>query len=240
MWLYLISNRLANPRGWRGEVKKIAEASAAGCQLIQIRERDVPARILCQMTREAIEAARPFGARVLVNDRLDVALASGADGVHLRSTSLPVDLVRRVRDQRGLAPFLIGVSTHNLTEAQRAEEGGATFLVTGPVFSPNSKTIEGPLMGLAPLAKICQANGSNSKTIEGPLMGLDPLAKICQGVSLPVLALGGVGRENYREVMATGAAGIAAIGLFQVTQGLSTLIRELLDDQQPESSFFPS
>ena len=216
MWLYLISNRLGNPRGWPGEVEKIAEASAAGCQLIQIRERDIPARLLCQMTKEAIAAARPAGARVLVNDRLDVALASGADGVHLRSTSLPVDAVRRLRDQRGLAPFLIGVSTHNLTEAQLAEEGGATFIVTGPVFSPNSKTIE------------------------GPLMGLDPLAKICQGVSLPVLALGGVGRENYREVMATGAAGIAAIGLFQVTQGLSTLIRELLDDQQPESSFFPS
>jgi len=214
-WLYLISNRLGNPLGWPGEVAKIAEASAAGGQLIQIRERDIPARILCQMTKEAIEAARPAGARVLVNDRLDVALASGADGVHLRSTSLPVDEVRRVRDQRGLAPFLIGVSTHNLTEAQRAEEGGATFIVTGPVFSPNSKTIE------------------------GPLMGLDQLAKICQRVSLPVFALGGVGRENYREVMAAGAVGIAAIGLFQVTQGLSALVSELLDGQQPESRFPP-
>lgn len=215
MHLYLISNRLGNPRGWLGEVQKITRASAAGCQLIQIRERDLPARLLCQMTREAIEAARPFGARVLVNDRLDVALASGADGVHLRSTSLPVDAVRRIRDQRGLAPFLIGVSTHNLTEAQLAEEGGATFIVTGPVFSPNSKTID------------------------GPLMGLDRLQKICQRVSLPVFALGGVGRENYREVMAAGAAGIAAIGLFQVTQGLSALVSELLDDQQPVSRFSP-
>ena len=215
MWLYLISHRLGNPRGWPGELQKIDEASAAGCQLIQIRERDIPARLLSQMTKEAIEIARPTGARVLVNDRLDVALACGADGVHLRSTSLPVDAVRRVREQRGLTAFLIGVSTHTLAEAQMAEEGGATFIVTGPVFSPNSKSID------------------------GPPMGLERFEKICQRVSLPVFALGGVGKENYREVMAAGAAGIAAIGLFQVTQGLSALVSELLDGQQPESRFPP-
>lgn len=215
MWLYLISNRLGNPRGWPGEVEKITKASAAGCQLIQIRERDLPARPLCQMTREAIEAARPFGARVLVNDRLDVALASGADGVHLRSTSLPVDAVRQVRDQRSLGSFLIGVSTHSLVEAQLAEERGATFLVTGPVFSPTSKTID------------------------GPPMGLDRFEKICQRVSLPVFALGGVGKENCREIMSAGAAGVAAIGLFQVVQGLSALVSELLDDRTSKSSFSP-
>jgi thiamine-phosphate pyrophosphorylase len=212
MWLYLISNRLGNPRGWPGEVEKITQASAAGCQLIQIRERDLSARLLCQMTKEAIEAVRPFGARVLVNDRLDVALASGADGVHLRTTSIPVDALRQVRDQRGLGSFLIGVSTHSLVEAQLAEQSGATFIVTGPVFSPNSKTID------------------------GPPMGLDRFEEICQRVSLPVFALGGVGKENCREVMAAGAAGVAAIGLFQVTQSVSALVSELLDDPQSQRS----
>jgi thiamine-phosphate pyrophosphorylase len=216
MWLYLISNRLGNPRGWSGEVEKISAASAAGCQLIQIRERDLAARLLCQMTREVIAVARPSGARVLVNDRLDVALASGADGVHLRTTSLPAGAVREVRDQRGLGSFLIGVSTHSLREAQLAEQSGATFIVSGPVFSPNSKLID------------------------GPPMGLDRFEKICRHVSLPVFALGGIGKENYREVMAAGAAGIAAIGLFQVTPGLSALVSELLGDRPSGSSFPPS
>ena len=215
MWLYLISNRLGNPRGWLGEVEKITQASAAGCQLIQIRERDLSARLLCQMTKEAIEAIRPFGARVLVNDRLDVALASGADGVHLRTTSIPVDAVRQVRNQRGLGSFLIGVSTHRLAEAQLAEERGANFIVTGPVFSPNSKTID------------------------GPAMGLDRFEEICQRVSLPVFALGGVGKENCREVMAAGAAGVAAIGLFQMTQSVSALVSELLDGLPTRSSSSP-
>lgn len=215
MWLYVISNRLGNRRGWPGEVERISEASAAGCQLIQVRERDLPAGRLSQMTREAIEVARPYGAKVLVNDRLDVALASRADGVHLRATSLPVSAVRQMRDQRGLDSFLIGVSTHSLTEAQTAEEGGATFIVAGPVFSPNSKSIE------------------------GPPMGLDQFEKICQRVSVPVIALGGIGRETCRDAMAAGAAGIAAIGLFQEARDLSALVGEIFNDPQSHAGSSP-
>jgi thiamine-phosphate pyrophosphorylase len=212
--LYLITNRAAfrppqnsgSPDGWRAkrecwerQLEAIAGAARAGCQLIQIREKDLDGRALGRATREAIAAARPWGARILVNDRLDVALATGADGVHLRTTSLVAGEVRRAAERAGRSDLLIGVSTHGVAEARMAAAGGADFIVTGPVYETASK------IGY------------------GPPLGLEGLAGICRAVEIPVIGLGGIGAENFRPVLAAGAAGIAGIALFQGDGGAAAI-----------------
>lgn len=208
--LYLISNRRAFPEssGWERQLRGIAAAARAGCSLIQIREKDLSARELARFTREALALAHPWGARVLVNDRLDVALATGADGVHLRTTSLPASVVRRTLDRMDRTSFLIGVSTHSLDEARAAAEGGADFIVCGPVHETPSKIALGPPLGLAGLGEICRST------------------------PIPVLALGGIKRSNYREALAAGAAGIAGIGLFQDPPDPAALINDMLGHHQ--------
>lgn len=182
-------------------------AAAAGCQLIQIREKDLSARELTACVREAVAAARPHGARVLVNDRLDVAVIAGADGVHLRTDSLPARDVRRVVSASRLAvpeDFLIGVSTHSLAEVEAAAAGGADFVVCGPVYAPTSKNATAP-----------------------PL-GLDRFAEIVRHATIPVIALGGITVKNFREPLQRGAAGVAAVGLFHDVNNLRANLKMML------------
>jgi thiamine-phosphate pyrophosphorylase len=211
--LYLITDRLAFLRSAeithddlpRLQLEAIAKAAQAGCQLIQIREKDMSAKALVAFTRAALERARPQGARVLVNDRLDVAMAAGADGVHLRASSIPAREVRAAAAQRGLDDFLIGVSTHSIAEAGLAEEGGADFIVCGPVYdTPSKKSF-------------------------GPPLGLERFAEICGAVKIPTLALGGINLSNYREPLRRGAGGVAAIGLFADLDNIEQNIRSILN-----------
>ena len=210
--LYLITNRqafLRNPEisdkeAWRLQIEAIRLASASGCQLIQIREKDVSAQALTEFTREAIAAARPYGAKVFVNDRLDVAITANADGVHLRVTSLAVAEVRRAINKIKLTNFLIGVSTHSLEEATVAQKSGADFIVCGPVYN------------------------TPSKREYGRPLGLETLAEVCQAIEMPVLALGGITLKNFREPLQRGAAGIAAIGLFSNLNQLQTVTSTIL------------
>lgn len=197
-------NRAINAGAAQTQLTAIHLAAQAGCQLIQIREKDLSPRALSAFTRQAIAVARPHGARVLVNDRLDVALAAGADGVHLRVSSLPAAAVRAVVMSKGLDDFLIGVSTHSMAEAKVAAAGGADFIVCGPVYDTPSKQAYG-----APL-------------------GLEHLAEICQAVRIPVLALGGISAENFHEPLQRGAAGIAAISLFSNITNLKLQILAML------------
>jgi len=184
----------------RSQIEIIREAARSGCQFIQIREKDLPARQLCEFTRDCLTAVRPYGTKVLVNDRVDVAFASGADGVHLRVSSLPADEVRGIALRQGLNDFLIGVSTHSLDEARAAASTGADFVVCGPVFD------------------------TPSKKAFGPPLGLDRLAEICQAIEIPLLALGGIDLSNYQEALNRGAAGVAAIKLFSDPQTIKETI----------------
>jgi len=168
---------------------------------------------LTDFTREAIVAAHPYGAKVLVNDRLDVAMAAGADGVHLRVTSLSVAEVRRVTQNNKISNFLIGVSTHSMAEATAAATGGASFIVYGPMYDTPSKREYG-----APVS-------------------LKKLAEVCQAVTLPVLALGGISLSNFREPFQYGAAGIAAIGLFTDLSNLQKTISIALNYHKPNEGF---
>ncbi len=210
--LYLITNRQtflpkadSNQTCILLQLEAIRQAAAAGCQLIQIREKDLSAQALAEFTRQAIAAAHPFGAKVLVNDRLDVAIAAGADGVHLRVSSIPAAEARQSAKEIGLQDFLIGVSTHSLEEAKAAELDGANFIVCGPVYD------------------------TPSKREFGEPLGLERFAEICRAVKIPVLALGGITVSNFRQPLEAGAAGIAAISLFSDLETLPATIVELLN-----------
>ncbi len=139
------------------------------------------------------------GARVVVNDHVDVALAGGADGAHLAAHSMPVQVVRRFVPRA----FLIGVSCHSLGEAMAAESGGADYLVLGPVFETPSK------LGY------------------GPPLGLEELRNITSRIRIPVLALGGITVERIRPCLEAGASGIAGIRIFQDCESVQERVREL-------------
>lgn len=178
---------------------KIREAIAAGVDWVQVREKDLPARELLALARDAVEAAKGTGgressgeARAIVNDRLDVALAAGAAGVHLGGGSLAArEVVRWCRGGNAPAEFLVGVSCHSVEEAREAEGAGASYVFFGPVFE------------------------TPSKRSFGPPQGMERLAEVCRSVRLPVIAIGGVNEENGAECLRAGAAGVAAIRLFQ-------------------------
>jgi thiamine-phosphate diphosphorylase len=207
--LCYVTDRRALGRRGIGELPAlIRRAVAAGIHWVQIREKDLPARELLGLVREAVAAAQGSATRIVVNDRLDVALAAGAAGVHLGEQSLPVAEVaawRRAAESKARAPagFLIGASCHSSEAALEAERAGADYVFFGPVFATPSKAAFGPPQGIAKLTEVCRS------------------------VRIPVIAIGGVAVENAAECYSAGAAGIAAIRLFQQSADLATVMQRL-------------
>jgi thiamine-phosphate pyrophosphorylase len=182
--------------------QKIEEIAAAGVDWVQIREKDLTASDLASLTRRALliaaqpSAKRSCAIRVLVNDRLDVALAERAGGVHLGEKSLPLSEAKRLIQSTPVKQtigesFLTGVSCHSLEAAEAAERGGADYIFFGPIFA------------------------TPSKETFGPPQGVERLREVCRSVSIPVLAIGGITLDNAESCVVAGAAGIAAIRLFQ-------------------------
>ena len=153
-----------------------------------MREKSLPARVLYELTAHAVKITRGSNTRLLVNDRVDIALAAGADGVHLTSRSLPADVVRKICGPE----FLIGVSTHSLAEARAAQAADADFVVFGPIFDTESKRAFGEPQGLEKLREVTSELGA-----------------------FPVIAIGGITRENLEACVNAGASGIAGISLFE-------------------------
>ena len=175
---------------------------AAGLSLIQLREKNLPAGVLYELALRAARITGGSATRLLVNDRADIASGAGADGVHLTTTSMETDIVRRTFSRA----LLIGVSTHSVAEACAARDGGANFVVFGPVFQTASKQILG-----APA-------------------GLDKLKEVARILSpFPVLALGGVAAGNAAQCLQAGAAGIAGISLFSQASDLRRIVRLVQD-----------
>lgn len=179
--LYVVTDRQQTAGRPLDEVLTAAARGGAGA--MQLREKDLSARDLYALGARLQDVLAPYHVPLLINDRLDVALALDSAGVHLAGHSLPTAQARRVL---GLQK-LIGVSTHSVEEAQRAAAEGADFVVFGPVFTTPSKIAYGPPQGVA------------------------RLATAVRHVPIPVLAIGGIELSNLPQVMATGAYGIAMI-----------------------------
>ena len=161
----------------------VARAVLGGVDLVQVREKGAPADTVLRAVRQALSAC-DGSAAVVVNDRVDVAMAARAAGVHLARRSLPPDLARTLLPAS--EGWLVGVSVHSVEEARAAAEAGADYVTFGHVFPTGSKP------GLPP-------------------RGLADLASVVAAVTLPVLAIGGIGPENVAAVLATGCAGVAVI-----------------------------
>jgi thiamine-phosphate pyrophosphorylase len=223
--------------------KKIAQLSAAGIDWVQIREKDLSGKDCTSLVEEALVGKAPVGeaipkagapplvykggvfrrasasgntAKIIVNDRLDVALATGAAGVHLGEESLSLPAVNKLVKARFPAnkefaktrlpvekEFLIGSSCHSVSSARLAEQQGAHYIFFGPVFATPSKISLGPPQGLAALEQVARA------------------------LAIPVLAIGGISLENVLSCISAGASGIAAIRLFQNSPDPAALIASL-------------
>ena len=192
----------------RALVDQASEAAEAGIDIIHLRERDLEAGALLALTSRVLEAVAGRAA-VVVNDRLDVALAAGADGIQLPERGLPSERVRLV------APggFIVGRSVHGALDGATARD--VDYLVFGTVFQ------------------------SRSKPHGGPPAGIDGLRRACRAVAVPVLAIGGVGLDEVAAVAQAGAAGLAAIDLFLTEPGglhrIALAIRRRFDSPEPVS-----
>lgn len=172
-------------------VAHASAAAGAGLDLVQIRERDLSTRSLITLVERVLDAVSGTDVRVVVNDRLDVAIAARAHGVHLRGDSIGADRVRELAP----AGFLVGRSVHGEEEAlAAARSGDLDYLVLGTIFP------------------------SPSKPQGHPTVGLNVLARVAHAVDLPVLAIGGITGDTLPAVIRAGAAGVAAIRLFQSCQ----------------------
>jgi thiamine-phosphate pyrophosphorylase len=196
--LYLITDRAASSRP---PADVVEECLAAGLRAVQLREKDLDARELLTLADTLREATRRHGARLLVNDRADVALAAGADGVQRTHTSLPVSALRAITP----AGFLVGASVHSEAEARDAAAQDADFIVFGPVYDTPSKRRYGPPQGLAALETVARA------------------------VSRPVLAVGGLTPARVPDVLAAGAAGVAVIGAIYAAPRPADATKAFLD-----------
>jgi thiamine-phosphate pyrophosphorylase len=196
--------RTLSDQGLAALVSFVGAAANSGVSFIQIRERDLDDRTLCDLVRWCVRATAGTQTRVLVNDRFDIAMAGGADGVHLRSDSPSALRVRQIVPPR----FLVGRSVHGAREAETvAAEGGLDYLIAGTTLP------------------------SGSKPAHTDLLGVDGLQAVVSRVKLPVLAIGGVTSENAAAVAATGARGVAAIGMFSDvgidSRGFEQIVRSI-------------
>lgn len=185
--IYLITEGRLTVDNFESELKTvlamIGHAANAGIPLVQIREKGIPAKLLFELTKAAVQICRGSQTRVLVNGRADVTVAANADGVHLPENGVPVGAVRRIIPDG----FLIGVSCHDVSSALKAKADGADFITMSPVFDTPRK---GTPVGLEMIADCVRQ--------------LD---------EFPVIALGGINEVNLDAVINTGVAGFAAIRL---------------------------
>jgi thiamine-phosphate pyrophosphorylase len=197
--LYLVTDR-HQTRG-RPLVPLLREALDAGVRAIQLRERDLPTRPLVALAEEVLRLTQEYGALLLLNDRVDLVVALGADGVHLRTDSLPVAAARRL-----LGPDrVIGMSTHSVEEVVRAETDGADFAVLGPAYETTSKVAYGSPIGLAPIGEA----GSRCR--------------------IPVFAIGGITPGRAKEVRRAGAFGVAVISSILSAEHVKSATCQMLD-----------
>lgn len=189
--------RIAQPRS---VFDIVSAALAAGAPAIQLRDKNASARELYEQAIRLLELTRRAGALLFINDRLDVALAARADGVHIGPDDMPVRAARAVAPH----PFLIGTSTDDPAVARAAENDGADYIGCGAVF------------------------GTTSKDVADERIGADGLRRVVEAVRIPVVGIGGVDTGNVADVAATGAAGAAVIRGVMAAHDVAATVRQLL------------
>lgn len=201
--IYLITNGTTttstspNSPEFSDIIRLVEAAVSSEIPLVQLREKNLSVRVLQELACQAVALTRKTKTQLLVNDRFDVALAAGADGVHLTSQSIPTAIVRKACVEE----FLIGVSTHAVGEARLAHQHGADFVLFGPVFDTESKRAFGQPQGTDKLREVANA--------------LKPF---------PVIAIGGISLDNVKDCFAAGASGVAAIRLLADEKRLSQTV----------------
>ena len=182
-------------------VPLLQQVLTAGAPAIQLRERDLSARELVTLAREVQTVMGSSTSQLLINDRIDVALALEGVGVHLRSNSLPLSVARRMLG----AQRLLGISVHSVEEGLSAESQGADYIVLGPIYE------------------------TPSKQMFGPPLGIHTLEKACTLVRIPIIGIGGVTAARAREMRRAGAFGAAVITAILGAEDVASATRELLD-----------
>lgn len=197
--LYLITDRQLIRQG-QDFFEVLEQLMVAGIRMIQLREKDLPAHQLYQMALDLRTITWRHDCLLLINDRLDIAMAVNADGVHLRSNSLPIAAARQLLGSEKL----LGVSTHSAEEINVAAKQGADFATHGPVFYTPSKAGYGAPKGLSELQAVCRSS------------------------ALPIYALGGITVTNTPAVMTTGTHGVAVISSLMTAANPASVCQKLL------------
>jgi thiamine-phosphate pyrophosphorylase len=198
--LYLITDRQLVTRH-ASLVTAVRQALSGGVRAIQLREKDLETRELLKLAYKMRELTSKHKAKLIINDRFDIALAVGADGVHLTQNSIPTEAVRKTVKRK----LLIGVSTHSLKEARGAEKGGADFVTFGPVFR------------------------TPSKLKYGKPVGIDVLSKVSKRLNIPVLAIGGIHSGRMNGIKKAGAYGAAMIREVLASDDIKRKTKELIN-----------
>ncbi len=196
--LYLITDRKITKQPLPEAVRLALEG---GVRAIQVREKDLPVRELLALSRELRAMTREYGAQLFINDHVDVAVAVEADGVHLGGESMPTDTVRDLVGTK----MLIGVSTHSVEEARRAQAEGADFVTIGPVYE------------------------TPSKAQYGKPLGLEVLREARRVVDIPFYALGGIKGRNIGHVLWAGAYGIGVISTILGAEDIRKAARNITE-----------
>jgi thiamine-phosphate pyrophosphorylase len=197
--LYLITDRKLFP-GTDALLSALGEALKAGVRAVQLREKDLGTRELLEMARRLREITGRYRARLFINDRVDIALAVDADGVHLGGTGMPVSAVRKIAGGN----LLIGSSAHSLAQAGEAEAEGADFITLGPVYD------------------------TPSKRPYGEALGPGIIKSVKKEISCPIFAIGGIKPSLTPEVLEAGAFGVALISGILASGDITTRTEEYM------------
>jgi len=195
--LYVITDTVLSHG--RSALEIARAALEGGADAVQLRDKSSPAFNLCRLVSEIQPQARKFGALLVVNDRVDVALVCGADGAHVGQEDLPAREARRLLPR----PVVLGVSAGSREEARRAEKEGADYLGVGPVFP------------------------SATKPDAGEALGIERLSEIARAVSIPVVAIGGITLDNVDQALGAGAAGAAVVSAVVAADDMAGAARAL-------------
>ncbi|MDP2754005.1 MAG: thiamine phosphate synthase [Nitrospirota bacterium] len=197
--LYLITDRrLFTSHG--SQFTAVEDALKGGLKAVQLREKDLGPRDLLNMAYMMRDLTEQYNARLFINDRVDIALAVKADGVHLGQNSIPVHAVRKISGNK----LLIGVSTHSIDEAIEAEKDGADFITLGPIY----RTL--------------------SKLKYGKPIGINILKEVRAVVSIPIFAIGGIKLDKVEEITEAGADGVALISAILTAKNIKETTEEFM------------